>query len=76
MFLLAQANTFNFVDDLLHRMDDADVGMAIVSPVDHYISVNNIQGNDLVINAIKTHSRSFDRTGSSEPGMVKKPSKN
>ncbi len=43
------------VDDLLHRMDDADVSMAVVSPVDHYIAVNNTEGNDLVINAIKTH---------------------
>ncbi len=60
------------VDDLLHRMDDADVGMAIVSPVDHYISVNNIQGNDLVINAIQTHPDRLIGRAVANPGYGEK----
>ena len=43
------------IDDLLHQMDNADVGMEIVSPVDHYIAVHNREGNDLIIKTVRSH---------------------
>lgn len=43
------------VDDLLHRMDEAGIAMAIASPVDHYTAVHNKEGNDLLIRAVRAH---------------------
>lgn len=43
------------VDELLRQMDDADVDLAIISPVDHYIAVHNRDGNNLIIKSVRAH---------------------
>lgn len=43
------------VDDLLRFMDEADVAIAVVSPMDRQIAVDNREGNDFVIRAVQTH---------------------
>jgi uncharacterized protein len=43
------------IDELLRRMDDAEVAFSIASPVDHYMAVHNREGNDLLIEAVRAH---------------------
>jgi len=44
------------VDDLLRQMDAHGVAKAVVVPVDRCIAVNNIEGNNLVLDAARSHS--------------------
>ena len=42
-------------DALLNLMDEADIAVAIVCPVDHYMAVHNAGGNDLITAAVHRH---------------------
>jgi uncharacterized protein len=44
------------VDDLLTWMDEAQVDIAVASPVDHFLAVHNFEGNQYVLNAVSDHS--------------------
>jgi predicted TIM-barrel fold metal-dependent hydrolase len=41
--------------DLLERMDEANIQIAIICPVDRYMAVYNHQGNDLILSAVHRH---------------------
>ena len=43
------------VVSLLKQMDAAGLALAVVCPQDRFIAVDNKEGNDFVINAVKTH---------------------
>ena len=42
-------------DSLLKLMDEAGISRAIACPVDHYLAVHNREGNDLILDAVKSH---------------------
>ncbi len=42
-------------DSLLKLMDEADIAWAIACPVDHCLAVHNLEGNDRIIDAVRTH---------------------
>lgn len=43
------------VDDLLRLMDEADLAVAVVCPMDRQTAVDNREGNDFVIRAVRAH---------------------
>ncbi len=43
------------LDDLLAGMDEANIERSIVGPVDHYLAVDNREGNDLILAAARAH---------------------
>jgi len=43
------------VEDLLRRMDEASVAMAVICPVDRCLAVHNAEGNDLMLSAVRSH---------------------
>jgi uncharacterized protein len=43
------------VEDLLGQMDEAGVERAIVCPVDRFVAVHNREGNDLILDAVRSH---------------------
>ena len=43
------------VEDLLEQMDEAGVERAVVCPVDRFVAVHNREGNDLVLEAVRSH---------------------
>ena len=43
------------VDELLARMDEADIRVAVVCAVDHCLAVDNREGNDVLLSAVRRH---------------------
>ena len=43
------------VDELLRQMDEAEIALAVVCPVDRYLAVANAEGNDLLLAAVRQH---------------------
>lgn len=43
------------VEDLLGQMDEAGIERAIACPVDRFVAVHNHEGNDLILDAVRSH---------------------
>ena len=54
-------------DDLLEQMDEANVDLAVVCPVDHYLAVHNRDGNDMILSAVREHDDRLVGMASANP---------
>jgi len=55
------------VAGLLRRMDDAQVAFAIACPVDEYVAVDNREGNEIVLRAVRAHPDRLAGMASANP---------
>ncbi|MFC1607161.1 amidohydrolase family protein [Candidatus Latescibacterota bacterium] len=55
------------VDSLLHCMDEAKIERTVVCSVDHNLAVHNLEGNDLILNAVNRHSDRLTGMASANP---------
>lgn len=46
-------------DDLLREMDANGVARAVIVPVDRYLAVDNAEGNDQILSAVRSHPGRF-----------------
>ncbi len=42
-------------ENLIRQMDEAGIGFAVACPMDRYIAVDNAEGNNFIMNAVKSH---------------------
>lgn len=55
------------VDELLGRMDEAGVERAVACPVDHFVAVHNREGNDLMLDAVRSHGDRLSGMAAANP---------